>query len=85
MPGRWPAGGPSRASRSYGAKISVDTEVGFRVQDKIELYLGASNLLDEYPDESSADIGYFGNLPYDVLSPIGFNGRFVYGGLRATF
>jgi iron complex outermembrane receptor protein len=78
-------GGGFEPTQTYGAKISVDTEFGFRVKDKIELYLGASNLLDEYPDESIADIGYFGNLPYDVLSPIGFNGRFVYGGLRASF
>ncbi len=51
----------------------------------MQLYLGASNLLDESPDESGADINYFGNLPYDVLSPIGFNGRFVYGAVPAAF
>jgi iron complex outermembrane receptor protein len=78
-------GGGFEPTQTYGAKISVDTEFGFRVGDEIELYIGASNLLDEYPDESIADISYFGNLPYDVLSPIGFNGRFVYGGLRASF
>ena len=78
-------GGGFEPTQTYGAKISVDTEVGFRVQDKIELYLGVSNLLDEYPDESILDISYFGNFPYDVLSPIGMNGRFVYGGLRASF
>jgi iron complex outermembrane receptor protein len=78
-------GGGFEPTQTYGAKISVDTEVGFRVQDKIEVYLGVSNLLDEYPDESILDISYFGNFPYDVLSPIGMNGRFVYGGLRASF
>ena len=35
---------------------------------------GGNNLLDEYPDLSIFDISYFGNLPYDVLSPIGVNG-----------
>jgi iron complex outermembrane recepter protein len=78
-------GGGFEPTQTYGAKISIDTEVGFRVQDKVELYLGVSNLLDEYPDESILDISYFGNFPYDVLSPIGMNGRFVYGGLRASF
>lgn len=78
-------GGGFEPEQTYGAKIQLDAEFGFRVGGTVELYLGASNLLDEYPDESSADIGYFGNLPYDVLSPIGMNGRFVYGGLRASF
>jgi iron complex outermembrane receptor protein len=55
------------------------------VWEGIELFVGASNLLDEYPDASIPDISYFGNLPYDVLPPIGFNGRFVYGGVRASF
>lgn len=78
-------GGGFEPSQTYGAKVQLDAEVGYRLTDRIELYAGASNLLDEYPDESNDLIFYFGNLPYDVLSPIGFNGRFVYGGLRASF
>ncbi len=70
--------------QTYGSKVQVDAEIGYRL-GKVQVYLGASNLLDEYPDRSSEDIFYFGNFPYDVLSPIGFNGRFVYGGLRASF
>ena len=71
--------------QTYGSKVQLDAEIGYRLFDQIQVYLGASNLLDEYPDRSSDDINYFGNFPYDVLSPIGFNGRFVYGGLRASF
>ena len=78
-------GGGFEPSQTYGGKVQLDTEVGYRLFDKVELYVGASNLLDEYPDESNDLIFYFGNLPYDVLSPIGFNGRFVYGGVRASF
>jgi iron complex outermembrane recepter protein len=44
---------------------------------------GANNVLDEYPDLSSADINFFGNLPYDVLQPITFNGAFYH--LRTTY
>ena len=65
--------------------VQLDAEVGYRLFDKVQVYIGASNLLDEYPDPSNDLIFYFGNLPYDVLSPIGFNGRFIYGGLRASF
>ena len=33
----------------------------------------------------NSDIHYFGNLPYDVLSPIGSNGAYYYGRVRYTF
>lgn len=78
-------GGGFEPSQTYGAKVQVDVELGYKALSQVELFLGASNLLDEYPDESNDLIFYFGNLPYDVLSPIGFNGRFVYGGFRASF
>jgi iron complex outermembrane receptor protein len=78
-------GGGFEPEQTYGSEIQLDAEVGYRVWEGVELFVGASNLLDEYPDRSIPDISYFGNLPYDVLSPIGFNGRFVYGGVRASF
>ncbi len=77
-------GGGFEPEQTYGSKVQVDAEIGYRL-GPVQIYAGASNLLDEYPDESILDISYFGNFPYDVLSPIGFNGRFVYGGLRASF
>lgn len=72
-------------SQTYGSEVQLDVEFAYRPSRRVELFLGASNLLDEYPDESTGAIPYFGNFPYDVLSPIGFNGRFVYGGVRASF
>ena len=78
-------GGGFEPSQTYGSTVQVDVEFGYKVLSQVELFIGASNLLDEYPDESNDLIFYFGNLPYDVLSPIGFNGRFVYGGFRASF
>ena len=47
--------------------------------------IGGQNLTDEYPDLSNEDIYYFGNLPYDVLSPVGSNGAYWYGRVRYTF
>jgi iron complex outermembrane receptor protein len=66
-------GGGFEPEQTYGAEWGVDLDVEFAVTYK----------LDEYPDLSSADINYFGNLPYDVLSPITFNGAFYY--LRTTY
>ncbi len=76
---------PFLVSQTYGEEVQVDLEVSYRFFEQAELFLGASNLFDAYPDRSSADISYFGNLPYDVLSPIGMNGRYVYAGFRADF
>lgn len=76
-------GGGFEPRQEYGAEIQVDAEAGYRFTEQLALYVGAANLLDEYPDLSSSDINYFGNLPYDILSPIGVNGRYVYA--RASF
>jgi iron complex outermembrane recepter protein len=78
-------GGGFEPSQTYSSELQFDAEIGYKVLDRVEFYIGASNLFDQYPDKSNELIYYFGNLPYDVLSPIGFNGRFVYGGFRASF
>jgi iron complex outermembrane receptor protein len=76
-------GGGFEPEQTYGAEWGVDMDVEFAVTEALRVAIGANNLLDEYPDLSSADINYFGNLPYDVLQPITFNGAFYY--LRTTY
>ena len=76
-------GGGFEPEQTYGAEWGVDLDVEFSVTPKFSVAVGANNVLDEYPDLSSADINYFGNLPYDVLQPISFNGAFYY--LRSTY
>ena len=71
-------GGGFPDPQTYTAKWSLDAEVQARVTESWSVAIGADNLLDEYPDRSSPDIGYFGHLPYDVLSGIGMNGAFFY-------
>lgn len=70
-------------SQVYGSEWGVDVDVEFKVTKGLSVALGGNNVLDEYPDLSSSDINYFGNLPYDVLQPITFNGAFYY--LRGTY
>ena len=67
----------------YGAEWGVDLDVEFKVTKGLSVALGGNNILDEYPDLSSSDINFFGNLPYDVLQPITFNGAFYY--VRGTY
>ncbi len=78
-------GGGFEPEQTYGGEWQFDTELGYDITKQVNVFAGVTNLFDNYPDKSSADISYFGNLPYDVLSPIGFNGRFVYAGARLTF
>ena len=76
-------GGGFEPEQTYGSEWGVDLDVEFAVTKQFSVAIGANNVLDEYPDLSSADINFFGNLPYDVLQPITFNGAFYY--LRTTY
>jgi iron complex outermembrane receptor protein len=76
-------GGGFEPEQTYGSEVGVDLDIEFDVTERLAVAIGANNVLDEYPDLSSADINYFGNLPFDVLQPITFNGAFYY--LRTTF
>lgn len=71
--------------QKYGAETSLDLEGSFDLTSVLTVTAGVSNALDNYPDRSSADINYFGNLPYDILSPVGINGRFLHTRLTARF
>jgi iron complex outermembrane receptor protein len=75
-------GGGFEPRQEYGAETQLDLDWSYRANNSLSFVVGVANLLDEYPDLSSADINFFGNLPYDILSPVGVNGRFVYARLR---
>ncbi|HYG04827.1 MAG TPA: TonB-dependent receptor [Stenotrophomonas sp.] len=78
-------GGGYVPRQTYGAEWQLDLEVEYRFNTQWSLAIGGQNVLDNYPDRSNEDIYYFGNLPYDVLSPIGSNGAYWYGRVRYTF
>lgn len=78
-------GGGFEPEQRYGAEWQLDAEAEYRFSPQWSLAIGGLNLTDEYPDLSNEDISYFGNLPYDVLSPIGSNGAYYYTRVRYTF
>ena len=78
-------GGGFEPEQVYGAEFQLDAEVEYRFNTRWTVALGGQNLTDEYPDRSNEDIHYFGNLPYDVLSPIGSNGAYYYTRIRYAF
>ncbi len=69
--------------QTYNAVWQVDTEVAYKITPQFTVALGGNNIFDQYPEKSSDEINYGGNLPYDVLSPVGSNGAYYYG--RATY
>lgn len=71
-------GGGFTPRQRYSAESALDVEFGVSPTAATTVVLGVKNLTDNYPDESIPDINFFGNLPYDILSPIGVNGRFGY-------
>lgn len=61
-----------------GSEISVDVELGYHVNDNLQLVVGAKNALDEYPDRNLAYDNEVAGAKYPVTSPLGINGGFYY-------
>ena len=78
-------GGGFPPPQTYDAKVSTDIEVGYKLQDNWKIVVGADNVFDQYTDLSDSNGNFFGHLPYDVISGIGFNGRFVYARTSFSF
>jgi len=78
-------GGGFAPRQTFGPEWQVDLEVSYTIAKTVNLAIGANNIFDNYPDPSIDDINGAGNLAYDVLSPIGINGRYVYARARVNF
>ncbi len=78
-------GGGFTPTQTYAARWQLDLEAEVKLSPAFSLSVGGVNIGDRYPSRSIADIGYFGNFPYDVLSPIGFNGAYYYAKARYSF
>lgn len=78
-------GGGFEPRQRYGSEVSVDVETEYRFNDMASLTLGVNNVFDNYPDRSIPDINFFENLPNDILSPLGTNGRYWFAGVNLRF
>jgi iron complex outermembrane receptor protein len=72
------------ATQTYGSTAQLDLEAEYEATRDLALALGAQNVTDRYPTRSDPAINYYGNLPYDFLAPIGFDGRYLYLRVRYT-
>ena len=78
-------GGGFEPRQRFGAEWQVDAEARYTFAERFSLAVGVNNLFDNYPDPSIDDSNGAGNLAYDVLSPIGINGRYFYARARVNF
>ena len=78
-------GGGFEPRQRYGAETGVDIEGSYLIHPGVTFTLGVNNVFDNYADLSIADINFFGNLPHDVLSPIGESGRYIYSSVNMRF
>jgi iron complex outermembrane receptor protein len=72
-------------TQTYAAVWQLDLEAQAQVTKALNVSVGAVNATDKYPTRSIPDIAYYGNFPYDVLSPVGFNGAYYYARARFSF
>lgn len=86
------AKGEAPGDITLGSKWVVDLELRFNPIERVQLAVGANNLLDEYPDRLPVGVVNgvnFGTnnsfLPYSSQSPFGFSGRFIYGRIAVDF
>ena len=72
------------------AKVTVDMEVSYHIDDSFTVSLGAQNIFDTYPNELDFEVNTgaannsWGGKYYET-SPFGFNGGFYYVKANYTF
>jgi iron complex outermembrane receptor protein len=70
---------------TLGAKTVVDLEARYALTSKLNLAVGADNLLDTYPETLPASLNTTNNTPFSTFTPFGFSGRFVYARANYSF
>ena len=68
--------------QEYGAKAVFDVSASYRPWSGWTATLGVDNVADAYPEKTLFVNSTFGQIPYSLQSPFGFNGRYYYGSLR---
>jgi iron complex outermembrane receptor protein len=71
--------------RSFGPKWITDLEVGFDVNDNVNVAVGANNLFNVYPSPNGTFNVNLGSGQYPGTSPFGFTGGFYYARLQYKF
>lgn len=73
------------ARQRFGSETLFDIAASHRLGMTMELTVGADNVLDATSDRSSPNLDFGGNFAFDVLSPAGADGRFIYSEISYHF
>ncbi|HBK46323.1 MAG TPA: TonB-dependent receptor, partial [Xanthomonadaceae bacterium] len=77
-------GTTAATDQTYGAKWTLDLAATWKL-DRWRFTIGGDNVLNEYPDQSTAGAGTRTYLPYSTSSPFGFNGAFAYANINYSW
>jgi iron complex outermembrane recepter protein len=69
----------------HGSEWLLDMDLEYNLTKNISVAIGGNNILDNYPDLTVFGNSFFGNLPYDVVTPIGMNGAYYYARISYNF
>lgn len=70
------------AAQEFDPDTLIDLAVSRSFRGDWSVTVGADNVFDHLPDRSSPSLDFGGNFAYEVITPAGTNGRFVY--MKAT-
>ncbi|MFZ6693014.1 TonB-dependent receptor plug domain-containing protein [Undibacterium sp. SXout20W] len=77
---------PSSAPFEFDAAWTLDLEAKYTLNKTTSILVGANNLTDKYPTRTTnPNDSYSGAFPYNYVSPIGINGRYLYARLNHQF
>ncbi len=65
-------------AQRYAPAWSIDLEGSVQLTRSLKLALGGENVLNRYPDRTTAGNTYGGSFPYNFVHPIGLNGAYYY-------
>jgi iron complex outermembrane receptor protein len=66
------------ASQWFRSDTLVDVAVTRSLGSALRVTLGADNVFDRRAERSSESLDFGGNFAYEVITPAGANGRFLY-------
>lgn len=67
----------------YGAKITADLNVGYKLTDNLKFTIGGNNIFNEYPDQQNDGETEAGGY-WDAVQ-MGFGGAYYYARLDFNF
>lgn len=73
------------ARQRFGSETLFDIAASHRLDMGLEVTVGADNVFDTTSDRSSENLDFGGNFAFDVLSPAGADGRFIYSEVSYHF